>query len=280
MLLFKYFSKRTYVTVIAVLLLVSLPGLSPQAQDFGDCSGTTTFCQNGGTCVLLEVGQEACFCLPGFSGQLCEQQDTSVCQENEFVSGASCLACPAGTTNQAGDNASGGDTQCDVTSCAVNEYVSGNVCTACEAGTTNEAGDDASGIDTSCAEVIECAGFEPPMGIYPVRVKKNRALPLKAELLDYKGLFTKTDADLTAPPVVQVMLGGISFGDADVSDDALPAGQGSEGNQFVFTDESKWQFNLKTSLFTAPGTYIISMESGDSDVYIFDPQCVAQFEIQ
>ena len=118
------------------------------------------------------------------------------------------------------------------------------------------------------------------MDNYPVRVKKNRALPLKAELFDYERVFTKTDADLTAPPVVQVMLDGAPSGDADVADDALPAGQGYEGNQFVFTDDSKWQFNLKTKNYSASGTYIVSMESGDPDAYEFVPKCVAQFEIQ
>merc|ERR1712205_244571 len=39
---------------------------------------------------------------------------------------------------------------CDVTLCAVNEYVESNVCTACPAGTTNAAGDDATGADTTC----------------------------------------------------------------------------------------------------------------------------------
>jgi len=130
---------------------------------------------------------------------------------------------------------------------------------------------------------IECqhtAGFEPPMDHYPVRIQKNRALPLKAELFDYAVVLAKSDADLAAPPVVQVMLNGPPTGDVDVSDDALPAGQGSEGNQFVFTDEDKWQFNLKTGQFEAPGTYIVWMESGDPDAYAFVPQCVTEFEIR
>ena len=65
-----------------------------------------------------------------------------------------CTACAAGTTNGAGDDASGSDTTCDAVVCAVNEYVSSHVCTACAAGTTNGAGDDASGSDTTCTLII------------------------------------------------------------------------------------------------------------------------------
>ena len=72
------------------------------------------------------------------------------CGLNEFVSGNSCEACAAGTTNAAGDDASGDDTSCGVTYCGVNEFVSGNTCEACAAGTTNASGDDASGEDTAC----------------------------------------------------------------------------------------------------------------------------------
>jgi len=60
------------------------------------------------------------------------------------------VPCPAGTTNAAGDDASGTDTTCDATLCAANAYVSANACVPCPAGTTNAAGDDASGTDTTC----------------------------------------------------------------------------------------------------------------------------------
>jgi hypothetical protein len=72
------------------------------------------------------------------------------CAENELVSSNACTACPAGTTNAAGDDASGADTTCDATLCAENELVSSNACAACPAGTTNAATDDASGADTTC----------------------------------------------------------------------------------------------------------------------------------
>ena len=64
----------------------------------------------------------------------------------------------------------------------------------------------------------------------------------------------------------------------DVTQDALSAGHGTEGNQFVFTGDNKWQFNLKTRDYTAAGTYTITMESGDGSEYLVD-SCVAQFVI-
>ena len=75
------------------------------------------------------------------------------------------------------------------------------------------------------------------MNNYPVGVKKNRALPLKVKLFSVYGGVAQTDADLAAPALVQVFFDGDSEPAQDVSSDALSAGQGSEGNQFVFTGE-------------------------------------------
>ena len=63
--------------------------------------------------------------------------------------------------------------------------------------------------------------------------------------------------------------------------EALPAGQGDDGNQFVFTDDGRWQFNLKISNYTAPGTYTVFMESGDDTEFVFEsPTCVAEFVVR
>lgn len=127
---------------------------------------------------------------------------------------------------------------------------------------------------------LSCSGFEPPMDNGPVKVKKNRMLPLKAQLFDAEGL-PVTDADIVAPPVIQVFFDSGSGGyPIDVTGDALPAGQGTEGNQFVFTDEVKWQFNLKTKEYTASGTYLIFIVSGDDSEYVIFPSCNAQFVIK
>ena len=58
--------------------------------------------------------------------------------------------CPDGTTNAAGDDASGVNTECDATLCGVNEHVVSHVCTTCPDGKTNVAGNDASGNNTEC----------------------------------------------------------------------------------------------------------------------------------
>ena len=66
-------------------------------------------------------------------------------------------SCPEGKKNDAGDDASGNNTECNATLCGVNEYVSEHVCTMCPAGTTNAAGDNASGDDTECNATL-CEG--------------------------------------------------------------------------------------------------------------------------
>ena len=130
------------------------------------------------------------------------------------------------------------------------------------------------------APAYACIGFEPPLADGPVTVKKNRALPLRAELIDDFGVALE-DGDLNAPPVVQVIYDSGVPGDSsiDVSDDALPAGQGMDGNIFVFT-ESGLQFNLKVKKFEAAGTYTITMVSGNGAEYLIAPTCTAQFVIE
>ncbi len=130
------------------------------------------------------------------------------------------------------------------------------------------------------SEPISCVGFEPPLASGPVTLKKNRVLPLKAQLLDGAGNIV-TDSDIAALPVLQVLYdSGIRGDPVDVTNDALPAGQGTEGNQFVFTDDLKWQFNLKTRNYTAVGTYNITMVSGDDSEYMIEPMCEAGFVIE
>lgn len=130
------------------------------------------------------------------------------------------------------------------------------------------------------AETLSCAGFEPPMANYPVMVKKSRALPLKAEVFDADG-FALTDVDLATPPVVQVWFDSGDGGDAvDVTDDVLSVGQGDEGNQFVFTEGDRWQFNLSTKNYTSPGAYTVLMQSGDDSEYVIEPTCMTEFVIK
>jgi hypothetical protein len=64
----------------------------------------------------------------------------------------------------------------------------------------------------------------------------------------------------------------------DVTDYALAVGLGTEGNEFVFTNDEKWQFNLKTSNYSANGIYKVSMVPGDG--YVIYPTCEASFVIE
>jgi len=144
--------------------------------------------------------------------------------------------------------------------------------------------DDDNGNDAGAAYIYSlvhlvstCSGFESPMDGGPVAVNGNRALPLKATLLDQDGLPTN-DTSVLAPPVVQVWYEFGTVDATDVSSDALPAGQGTDGNQFFYTGGGTWQYNLRTRDYTAPGRYSIFFESGDSNSYVIqEPTCLAEF---
>ena len=125
---------------------------------------------------------------------------------------------------------------------------------------------------------LTCQGFDSPIASGPVTVKKNRVLPLKANLFGEDGMEV-TDLEVQAPPVVQVVYQSASGGDAvDVTDQALPAGQGTEGNQFEYTG-TRWQYNLKTWLYSAAGRYEITIISGDPTEYVIE-SCIAEFVIE
>jgi len=131
----------------------------------------------------------------------------------------------------------------------------------------------------SLAPEVSCMGFQPPMASGAVTARGNRALPLKARLFDADGS-EMTDFELTAPPVLQIKFqsacGGVPM---DVTGDALPAGFGTEGNEFEYNlADQVWQYNLKTKDYTAAGTYTITIVSGDASEYIIDPACEATFE--
>jgi len=122
-----------------------------------------------------------------------------------------------------------------------------------------------------------CAGFDPPMAAGPVTVKGNRTLPLKAQLFDQDG---NAITNVDVPPVIKVTYReSPQSPPVDVTSDAFPVGQGTNGNQFVFTGEH-WQYNLKTTKFKTPGTYRVTMVSGDRDEYFFFPPCTARFIIK
>jgi hypothetical protein len=129
------------------------------------------------------------------------------------------------------------------------------------------------------APTFSCVGFEPPMAVGPVTVRGNRAMPLKAVVVDSDG-FEISDLDVSAPPVIQVAFEGIGGSSVvDVTGDAVPVGMGTDGNEFEYNlADGVWQFNLKTKNYTAEGTYTITMVSGDASEYTIDPACQAAFE--
>jgi N-acetylneuraminic acid mutarotase len=124
-----------------------------------------------------------------------------------------------------------------------------------------------------------CSGFQSPLANGAVKVKKNRVIPVKAQLFNDTQLMT--DANITAPPVIQVTYQSAPDASAvDVTDDAYPAGMGTDGNAFEYNiADDAWQFNLKTKNYTASGTYTITMKSGDETEYLVDT-CEAQFVIK
>jgi hypothetical protein len=134
--------------------------------------------------------------------------------------------------------------------------------------------------DSEIAEVYAhgtytCEGFDPPVHAFAVKVKKNRAIPFKGLLRDGDG---NVVFNLDPAPAIQVIYTPNGGGGAtDVTDQALPAGMGTDGNQFEPTAEEKWQYNLLTKNYSAPGTYEVSMVS--SDQHIISP-CTASFVIE
>jgi hypothetical protein len=127
---------------------------------------------------------------------------------------------------------------------------------------------------------LSCLGFNPPMANYPVKAKKNRVFPLKMQLFDADG-FEVTGADVAAAPLVEVMFTAAGEQSAvDVTDDLLNVGHGFDGNQFEYTEDGLWQFNLKSTNYSAPGEYAVTAIPGDDGEYSIDPLCVTSFLVE
>lgn len=132
-----------------------------------------------------------------------------------------------------------------------------------------------------CSPVAySCDGFLPPMDKV-VTVRNHRALPLKGVLTDGTG-FTVANFDIAASPVLEVLFSASLADDpVDVTDEALPVGESSAGNSFVYDPSTeRWRFNLSTENYSAIGTYRISLKSGDITEYAVDPACEASFVIE
>jgi len=120
------------------------------------------------------------------------------------------------------------------------------------------------------APVFNTPGFGPPLLKGPVTIQNNRVLPLKIQLYDSDGA-SISNLDITATPSIEVLYESPILPDfADVTDHALHAGLGTNDYQLVNTGQNRWQYNLKTDDYTAPGTYLIHIKSGDKSEYTID----------
>jgi hypothetical protein len=123
-----------------------------------------------------------------------------------------------------------------------------------------------------------CEGFLSPFSVaLQLKPKNQRTIPVKATLTDGT-LLVNPSALGTAPPVIDVLFTPAASMVGEVASQLLPIGQASEGNQFAYdADSGQWWFNLSTKMYTAPGTYTVSMQSGDSSKYRISPQCTGTF---
>jgi hypothetical protein len=129
-------------------------------------------------------------------------------------------------------------------------------------------------------EAFACEGFAPPFDVaLAIGNRVNRAIPVKAQLVDGDG-FLITDLNIDAPPVVNVSFTPGSGGEAqDLTDELAPIGTANRDNIFRFDPGTQtWVYNLGTQQYKSPGTYVVSMRSGDESSYIIDPTCRGEFQ--
>ncbi|MEA3274815.1 MAG: hypothetical protein U9Q81_05890 [Pseudomonadota bacterium] len=136
--------------------------------------------------------------------------------------------------------------------------------------------------------ILSCAGFDAPLDLGPVSVSAEGVLALQAEILDENGL--PVTGGLAAPPVLETRFSHRQPidppTDATISPFFLSPGvlnnvPALRGNQFFFYGgTSRWVQGLPTEQFVAPGTYTVTMVSGDKDEYVFAPGCLATYVVQ
>ena len=131
------------------------------------------------------------------------------------------------------------------------------------------------------SRVLTCEGFLSPFD-QPLSLKKkeNRAIPVKMILHDGLLGTVITGTDLSAPPLVQVSVGGAIGEDiAGYAGDLLPAGLSDDSNEFRYDDDTQqWIINLGTKQFTASNTYNVTVVPGDHS-YVIDG-CTGTFTRQ
>ena len=148
---------------------------------------------------------------------------------------------------------------------------------------SNESSDATSFLSISIVPELTCYGFMPPFD-QSLSLKQNvkRAIPVDMVLASADG-YTVTDADIAAPPVINVYFEAQVFGEIPPdSNDLLPLGSANDDNIFRFDmDARQWIYNLGTKQFTAAGTYTVMVASGDSLEYTINGlagACTQTFE--
>lgn len=99
---------------------------------------------------------------------------------------------------------------------------------------------------------------------------------LLARLRDADGVSLGADS-LAAPPVVRVELQGASGGEpVDVTETVL----GSAPDAFRYgVNRDTWRFFLPRRSMPGPGTYDVTIESGDAAEYVIDPTCTRSITV-
>lgn len=128
--------------------------------------------------------------------------------------------------------------------------------------------------------VLACLGFTSPFDallddpkharhakLLQAMLRWSPALDLRASLEDAEG-FAMGDADLMAPPVVQVL-----FTPPDSEEAVDVTAELTWRDAFRFTRKGEWRMGLKRHRMRKAGSYRITMESGDESEYAIDPTC-------
>ncbi len=128
--------------------------------------------------------------------------------------------------------------------------------------------------------MFSCVGFSSPLEallanprharyakFIELWMSRSPVKVLRARLLDEDELEVG-DEDLVAPPLVQVLFS------PEESDETLDVtGDVTWKDSFTFTRKSYWRLGLKRHEMRKPGTYVVSMESGDESEYLIEPTC-------
>lgn len=118
-----------------------------------------------------------------------------------------------------------------------------------------------------------CEGFIAPLRDR-MEVERGRTLPLKATLLDEKGVRVEANG-LAAPPKIQLVVRPDTSQESDVTEE-IEAGDFGKGLRFVFR-EAYWKFDLPTEELSTLGPYRVRLVSEDQKRYRVEPACALHF---